>query len=175
MTEYVDLYDNFRNKTGDIIERRQRVPKGLYRLIIHVCIFDTKGRMLIQQRTENKNSWANMWDLTISGAVSSGETSQLAAKRELFEELGIKHDFSKDYPNISVKTSYRIDDIFIINNMDVKLSDLKLQKEEVKDTSFNSLDEILELIDKKKFVPYQKDYIKLLFYLKDNNNLFDMR
>ncbi|MDY3005976.1 NUDIX domain-containing protein [Anaerococcus porci] len=175
MIEYVDLYDNFRNKTGDIIERRQRVPNGLYRLIIHVCIFDTKGKMLIQQRTSNKSSWANMWDLTISGAVSSGETSQIAANRELFEELGIEYDFSKDYPNLSVKTKFRIDDIFIINNMKLGLDSLILQKEEVKDASFKTLDEILSLIDKKEFVPYQKDYIKLLFYLKDNNNLFDMR
>lgn len=175
MKEYVDLYDNYRNKTGDIIERRQRVPKGLYRLIIHVCIFDTKGRMLIQKRTPNKKSWANMWDLSISGAVSSGESSQLSAKRELGEELGIDHDFSKDYPNLSVKTSYRIDDIFIINNMDIDLSKLSLQKEEVSDVSYKNLDEILDLIDKKEFVPYQKDYIKLLFYLKDNDNLFDMR
>lgn len=175
MTEYVDLYDNFRKKTGDIIKRRDRVPKGLYRLIVHVCIFDENSRMLIQKRTPNKRSWANLWDLTISGAVSSGETSQLAAHRELLEELGVRHDFSKAYPDISLKTTYRIDDVYIINKSDVKLKDLSLQEEEVQDADFKSLDQILDLIDKGKFVPYQKDYIRLLFYLKDNDNLFDQR
>ncbi|MFR2716246.1 MAG: hypothetical protein ACLTA5_02240 [Anaerococcus obesiensis] len=43
MKEYVDLYDNFRNKTREIIERRDIVPE-FYRLIIHVLIFDRKGK-----------------------------------------------------------------------------------------------------------------------------------
>lgn len=172
MKEYVDLYDNFRNKTGKVIERRDIVPRGLYRLIIHVLIFDKKGRLLIQKRTKTKRSWPDLWDFTVSGAVSSGESSQLAAKRELFEELGIKYDFSKYYPNISINTGFRIDDIYIVNNKNIDLNNLKLQKEEVSDAKFVSLDELLELIDKDQFVPYQKDYINLLFYLRDNKNLF---
>lgn len=172
MKEYVDLYDNFRNKTGDIIERRDIVPRGLYRLIIHVLIFDRKGRLLIQKRSKVKKSWPNLWDLTVSGAVSSGESSQLAASRELFEELGIKYDFSKSYPNISVNTGFRIDDVFIISNKNIDLNKLKLQKEEVSDAKFVSLNELIKIIDEKKFVPYQKDYINLLFYLRNNSNLF---
>lgn len=172
MKEYVDLYDNFRNKTGKVIERRDIVPRGLYRLIIHVLIFDKKGRLLIQKRTKTKRSWSNLWDFTVSGAVSSGESSQLAAKRELFEELGINYDFSKSYPNISINTGFRIDDIYIVNNKNIDLNKLKLQEEEVSDAKFVSLDELLVLIDKDQFVPYQKDYINLLFYLRDNKNLF---
>ena len=162
MKEYVDLYDNFRNKTGDIIERRDIVPRGLYRLIIHVLIFDRKGRLLIQKRSKIKKSWPNLWDLTVSGAAS----------RELFEELGIKYDFSKSYPNISVNTGFRIDDVFIISNKNIDLNKLKLQKEEVSDAKFVSLNELIKIIDEKEFVPYQKDYINLLFYLRNNSNLF---
>lgn len=172
MKEYVDLYDNYRNKTGDIIERKDIVPKGLYRLIIHVLIFDRNDRLLIQKRTKTKRSWPNLWDLTVSGAVSSGETSQKAASRELLEELGISYDFSKECPNISIKSSFRIDDVFIINNKNLDVNKLRLQKEEVCDAKFVSLNELLDLIDNKEFVPYQKDYINLLFYLRDNSNLF---
>lgn len=173
MKEYVDLYDNFRNKTGKVIERRDIVPKGLFRLIIHVLIFDKKGRLLIQKRTKSKRSWPNKWDLTVSGAVSSGETSQTSASRELFEELGIKYDFSNSYPNISINTGFRIDDVYIIKNKDINLKKLKLQEEEVSDAKFVNLKQLLEIIDKGEFVPYQKDYINLLFYLRDNTNLFE--
>ncbi len=172
MKEFVDLYDNFRKKTGDIIERRGIVPRGFYRLIIHVLIFDKKGRLLIQKRSSEKTSWPNLWDLTVSGAVSSGETSQTSASRELFEELGIKYDFSKAYPKISINSGFRIDDVYIINNKNIDISKLKLQKEEVSDVKFVSKEQLLDIIDEKKFVPYQKDYINLLFYLKDNSNLF---
>lgn len=172
MKEFVDLYDNFRKKTGDIIERRDIVPRGFYRLIIHVLIFDKKGRLLIQKRSSEKTSWPNLWDLTVSGAVSSGETSQTSSSRELFEELGIKYDFSKAYPKISINSGFRIDDVYIINNKNIDISKLKLQKEEVSDVKFVSKEQLLDIIDEKKFVPYQKDYINLLFYLKDNSNLF---
>ncbi|MDU3153813.1 MAG: DNA mismatch repair protein MutT, partial [Anaerococcus hydrogenalis] len=67
---------------------------------------------------------------------------------------------------------FRIDDIYIVNNKNIDLNKLKLQEEEVSDAKFVSLDELLELIDKDQFVPYQKDYINLLFYLRDNKNLF---
>ena len=172
MKEYVDLYDNFRKKTGDIIERRDIVPRGFYRLIIHVLIFDKKGRLLIQKRTKSKRSWANLWDLTVSGAVSSGESSQIAASRELYEELGIKYDFSNAYPNISINTGFRIDDVYIIKNKNIDLKKLRLQEEEVADAKFVSRKELLKIIDEKEFVPYQKDYINLLFHLRDNSNLF---
>ena len=65
MKEYVDLYDNFRNKTGKVIERRDIVPRGLYRLIIHVLIFDKKGRLLIQKITKSNLSWAVFWVFTV--------------------------------------------------------------------------------------------------------------
>lgn len=173
MKEYVDLYDNFRNRTGEIIERKKKVPSGLFRLIVHVCIFDSRARLLIQKRTKNKKTWPNLWDLTISGAVSSGETSQDAAKRELFEELGIERDFSKEYPNISIKTTSRIDDVYILNKKNIKIDTIKLQKDEVQDVAYKSLNGVIRLINENKFVPYQIDYIKLLFYLKDNSDLFN--
>ncbi|MFR4764008.1 MAG: DNA mismatch repair protein MutT, partial [Anaerococcus obesiensis] len=100
------------------------------------------------------------------------ESSQSASSRELFEELGIKYDFSKSYPNISVNTGFRIDDVFIISNKNIDLNKLKLQKEEVSDAKFVSLNELIKIIDEKEFVPYQKDYINLLFYLRNNSNLF---
>ena len=48
--ELFDLYTAEREKTGKTMVRGDRTPDGYYRLVVHVCIFDREGRMLIQQR-----------------------------------------------------------------------------------------------------------------------------
>ena len=48
--ELFDLYTEDRVRTGRTMVRGTKVPEGLYRLVVHVCIFDHEGRMLIQQR-----------------------------------------------------------------------------------------------------------------------------
>ena len=47
---------------------------GEYHLIVHVCLINERGEMLIQQRSDNVEKWPGMWDLTIGGHVLAGET-----------------------------------------------------------------------------------------------------
>ncbi len=49
------------------MERGKPVPEGCYHIAVHVCVFDGKGRMLIQHRQPFKEDWSNMWDLTVGG------------------------------------------------------------------------------------------------------------
>ena len=87
--ELWDVYDKDRVKTGETMERGSAFADGAYHLVVHVCIFNSKGEMLIQQRQPFKEGWPNLWDLTVGGSAVAGESSGEAAKRELFEEIGI--------------------------------------------------------------------------------------
>ena len=60
--ELLDLYTEDRVRTGKTMVRGTVVPEGLCRLVVHVCIFDSRGRMLIQQRQPFKSGWSNYWD-----------------------------------------------------------------------------------------------------------------
>ena len=71
--ELFDLYTADRVKTGRTMVRGDAVPEGCYRIVVHVCIFDPEGRMLIQQRQPFKEGWSNMWDITVGG---SGQTAK---------------------------------------------------------------------------------------------------
>ena len=51
--ELLDLYTKERILTNVQISRGVRVPKGYYRLVVHVCIFNDKNEMLIQKRNPN--------------------------------------------------------------------------------------------------------------------------
>ena len=52
--ELVDLYDENRVPLGRVGERHAPKEPGEYRMVVHVCVFDSRGRLLIQQRAPQK-------------------------------------------------------------------------------------------------------------------------
>lgn len=165
--EILDLYTNERIKTEKIMTRGEEITEGFYRLVVHVCIFNSKGQMLIQQRQPFKEGWPNMWDLTVGGSAISGDTSQVAAEREVYEEIGYKLSLDGVRPALTMNFKDGFDDIYVIYE-DVDISKLRLQYEEVKAVKWATKEEILNMIDRELFVPYYKELIGLLFAIKGN-------
>ena len=128
--ELVDLYDENRFPLGRTTPRFSRREKGTWRLITHLCIFDSRGRLLIQQRSSGKRIWPGKWDVSAAGGVSSGETTRSAAVRELEEELGISAPAQDLRSVCTVTFNYAFDDYFILKR-DVDLKSIHLQEEEV--------------------------------------------
>lgn len=162
--EFLDLYTKERVKTGSAISRGTKVPEGMYRLVVHVCVFDKKGRMLIQQRQSSKADFAEVWDFTAGGSALSGDTSEFAVHRELFEEMGIDLDFSDKRPALTVHFKTGFNDIYLVE-ADVPIEALKLQKEEVKAAKYATLDEIKKMMEEGTFVPYGDGLVDLLFFM----------
>ncbi len=166
--EKLDLYTEDRIPTGRTVVRGNPVPKGLCRLVIHVCIFNSKGEILIQHRPPFKDGWRNLWDISCGGSAIAGESSRKAAERETLEELGLSISLENERPLLTVNFDRGFNDFYVITK-DVSLSELKLQKEEVDGARWATLDQILEMIDREEFIPYHKDLLKLLFKMKDIN------
>ena len=55
--EMVDLYDENRLPLGRTAERYAPKGEGEYRVVVHICVFDSRGRLLIQQRSREKAVW----------------------------------------------------------------------------------------------------------------------
>ena len=166
-----DLYTLDRVKTNRVITRGDDIPKNLYHLVVHVCIFNAKNQMLIQQRQTFKKGWPNMWDITVGGSAMIGENSRQAAMREVAEELGLKIDLEKTPPVITKYFSEGFDDIYILEK-EIDISDLKLQYEEVQAIKWAGIEEILDMIGLKKFIPYDESFIQFLFHLHQVNSLY---
>lgn len=81
MEELIDILDENGTKTGEIETREQVHKKGLWHRIIVVAIIDKNGHVLMQQRSENKDSNPSKWDVSAAGHVSSGQTSIESAIR----------------------------------------------------------------------------------------------
>ena len=165
--EIFDLYTADRVKTGKTMVRGEPVPEGFYRLVVHVCIFDSRGRMLIQQRQPFKKGWSNLWDVSVGGCAVAGDTSRTAAARETREELGLELDFSDARPTMTIHWENGFDDYYAVTR-DVDPDSLRLQYEEVQRVKWADREEILQMIDDGRFIPYEKSQIELLFFRRNH-------
>jgi len=166
-----DLYTLDREKINQVITRGDTIPNDLYHLVVHVCIFNAKNQMLIQQRQSFKEGWPNMWDVTVGGSAMIGENSRQAATREVAEELGLKIDLENTPPVITKYFSEGFDDIYILEK-EIDILDLILQYEEVQAVKWVGFEEILDMIRLKKFIPYDESFIQFLFHLHQVNSLY---
>lgn len=165
--ELWDIYDEDRNRTGKVIERGKNWGDEKYHLIIHVAIFDSDGRMLIQKRAAEKSAWANLWDISCGGSAIAGEDSRAAAEREVKEELGIDIDLHDIRPHFVMNYERGFDDFYTLIR-DVDLNELTLQKEEVAEVKWATYEEAKALFDNGEFVPYFWPVVELLWQVKDN-------
>lgn len=171
--ELWDIYGLNRQKTGKTVLKGEKLKDGEYRMVVHACIFNSHGEMLIQQRQPFKTGWSDLWDISIGGSAIAGETSQQAVERELREELGIDYDFSDIRPHLTVNFDTGFDDIYLIKK-DISLFELKLQTEEVQSAKWASKNEILKLVDGGKFIPYHDNMIELLFAMNCSYGVFNL-
>ena len=171
--ELVDLYDENRRPLGRTAERYGPKGDGAFLTVVHVCLFDSRGRLLIQRRSESKRYWPGTWDVSVGGAVDAGETSRQAAERETREELGLTLDLGDARPSLSVNFAGGFDDFFLAER-DVDLGELRLQREEVAEVRWAELPELRELVDRGAFTAYPMSFLELLFDLHRRADFFLM-
>ncbi|MDF2845738.1 MAG: hydrolase [Herbinix sp.] len=150
--ELWDLYDINRTKLNKTMFRGDPFEQDTYHLVVHVCIFNSKDE-------------TNMWDITVGGSATKGDTSQTAAERELFEEIGLRLNLQALRPHITINFKNGFNDIYLVDK-DVDMKDLTLQYEEVQSVKWASNEEILSMIKTGEFIPYFPSLISLLFEMR---------
>ena len=138
--ELRDLYDENKELTGETIYKGQDVPKGRYYITVVVFIQNSKNEFLIQKRVKKKDGkWA-----TTGGHPVSGETSKQGI-------ITTEDDF--------------VDIYYLKEDIDIKK--IKIQKEEVEDVKWATIEEINELIKNEAFSESHTEFFELcLDYLK---------
>ena len=163
--EWLDMYDENRQPTGAKARRGEPFPPGGLHLVVHVCIFDRQGRMLIQRRQKGKSAWPDRWDLSAGGCARAGETSRQAVERETLEELGIALDLKGVRPALTVNFPRGFDDLYLIER-DIDLASLRLQPEEVSQVDWAGRETVLEMLESGAFIPYRRSLMELLFDMR---------
>ncbi|KAI7726450.1 hypothetical protein M8C21_018340 [Ambrosia artemisiifolia] len=169
--EHFDVLTKTGHKTG-ISKPRSAVHRdGDYHRAVHIWIFaESTQQLLLQKRTDWKDSWPGLWDISSAGHVSAGDTSLITARRELQEELGIT------LPNDAFELLYvylqesvtndgkfidnELDDVYLVTTLDpIPLEAFTLQESEVSAVKYISIEDYKHLLAKgdPHHVPYDVD------------------
>jgi isopentenyl-diphosphate delta-isomerase type 1 len=89
MSEYFEIVDANDAVIGTARRSECHGNPQLIHRVAHVLVFDRQGRLLLQKRSMNKDVQPGKWDTSVGGHLDLGETYEAAARREMFEELGI--------------------------------------------------------------------------------------
>jgi isopentenyl-diphosphate delta-isomerase len=72
-----------------VVPRRQMRAERLRHRTVFVAVLSSDGRLLVHQRSADKDVWPGWWDVAVGGVVAVGESWDQAAARELAEEVGV--------------------------------------------------------------------------------------
>ncbi|MBJ7308147.1 MAG: NUDIX domain-containing protein [Acidimicrobiia bacterium] len=91
--ELVDELDAMGMVVGEVTRAEMRRENLLHRSVFIVVRNDV-DELLIHRRAAWKDLWPDVWDIAVSGVVAAGEAWELAAVRELIEELGVSAELA---------------------------------------------------------------------------------
>lgn len=171
--EIWDLYDQDRNKLEQTMVRGEVIPEGCYHLVVESVIINSSQQILIQKRHPEKKGYPGYWEFSCGGSATTGDSSLQAMKREIKEEIGIDL-VEENVRDVLFNTFNQSHYDFYFITQDIDQADIIMQPEEVVDAKWVSFDEVIELLEAGKFVPYHNYGRSHFSYLEgkinENNN-----
>ena len=158
--EYFDIVDEYGMPTGIVKERGQVHAQGDLHRTSHVWIVRKRNKrmqVLLQKRSENKDSHPGCYDISSAGHIPAGCNYEESAVRELYEELSIEAS-EKEVLYCGTRR-IRWQDVFygkpFIDNQvsrvyllwrDVDIKTLRLQESEISAAEWFDLEEAISLV-----------------------------
>lgn len=131
----------------------------------HVWILSPDGQFLLQRRSLRKINNPGLWDVSVAGHISAGETATDAAVRETLEEIGLSIEAGDLHFVTTLRESCVLNrgayidnefhEIFVVRRQ-IDLRSLRLDPEEVAEVKW-----VQDLRPDETFVSHAKEYALL--------------
>jgi len=160
--ELRECYDSQSNPTGETYYKGDKLPEGRYPMQVIISIQNSKGEFLMQKRVPRKGG---NWGVT-GGHPKAGETPIQGAITEVKEELGLDITadeltvFSEGFDGSVCYKMYYL-------NKDFDAETLDIQKEELTEARWFSIEKLQSMVDSKELEPNQIScFVKCMKYLE---------
>jgi isopentenyl-diphosphate Delta-isomerase len=143
--ELLDIVDD-----NDIVlgrEPRSTVHKvGLQHRGVHVFLFTTDGKMLVQKRSADRASSPSMLDCSVSEHVKAGESYREAAIRGMKEELGLEGGEIERLTKFRMNYGVNDNEISELFQGIVEPGDVKFDPIEIETIAYLGMDELKRML-----------------------------
>ncbi|WP_405206049.1 NUDIX domain-containing protein [Aquimarina sp. LLG6339-5] len=180
--ELIDILDKNGESTGEVRLKSEAHQLGLYHASVHIWLYTLDKKILVQRRAKNKDTYPNLWDVSVAGHIGAGEFKEDSAIREIEEEIGLSLnktdlEFIGNYLSEKQPNDHITDNEFhyiYLAKLTKSIEHLTLQKEEVCDVKLIPIqvikNHLKDLEIKKEYVPHNIEYYN--FILKEITNRF---
>lgn len=170
MDELVEVWDASGVPTGRTARKSEVHKQGWFHPTVHIWFYTASGKILLQKRAPEKDTFPGFWDVSVAGHVQAGELPPEAAIREIGEEIGLEMDagaltFIGRFKAEHAHPGGIMDREFhyaYISELKVPLKSLDPQKGEVSDLQLKSLVRFSEetggLATPDGYVPHGRKY-----------------
>ncbi len=166
--ELVDVLTRDGTPTGAKKSKADVHRDGDWHRSAHLWIVTEPGRVLLQRRSLQKENHPGLWDVSVAGHISAGESAEDAIVREAAEEIGIAIAPEELEHIGTIVESHALNDgrylenelheIFVMRRA-IDLAALRLQRGEVDDVAVIPL---ADLRTRRDLVPHPEEYELLL-------------
>jgi isopentenyl-diphosphate delta-isomerase type 1 len=144
--ELFDIVDEDNQVVGKATRQECHDGSKLLHPVVHVHIFNSDQKLLLQKRHMDKDIQPGKWDTSIGGHIQSGEVLEDAIARESLEEAGIKIEF----PHLVMLDKYvyesAVEKELIHSYAYVYDGPITFQESEIDEMRFFDFDEVNDLI-----------------------------
>jgi isopentenyldiphosphate isomerase len=165
--EYLEIVDYKGEIIGCAPRSKIHGDPSLAHRVVHVLVFNKKGEILLQKRSQKKDVAPGRWDTSVGGHVGIGENLILSSMREMREELGVSgHEpeylYSYTHSNAfetELVTTYRCE----------YEGDFVFNRDEIDEIRFWNFGEIKKVMGKKILSDnFEHEFVTYIDYLKSN-------
>ena len=143
------------DKDDNVIGVKERLSlvdsEDIYR-VSALWLTNSKGEILLAQRSFDKNNDPGKWGPAVAGTVDEGESYEENIYKEAEEELGIKDVKFKIGPKTSTLERPNVKHLHFTQwftlSIDRDIKDFKIQEDEVEQIKWFSKEEILKINNK---------------------------
>lgn len=172
--EYIDIFDENNNSTGEIKEKTEAHEEGNFHRTAHIWIMNDKKELLLQKRSATKKSHPNCWDISGAGHIRTGETVIEGAIRELSEELGIKAN-ADDLRFIAIVKSTKDPQnqefgyVYLLKSNN-EIKDYTFEDNEVSEVKYVYFEDLEKMVEdrSKGLLIHEEEYKKLFEFIRNN-------
>ncbi len=172
--EYIDIFDENNNSTGEIKEKMQAHEDGNFHRTAHIWIINDKRELLLQKRSATKKSHPNCWDISGAGHIRTGETVIEGAIRELKEELGIAVEEKDLQYIVTIKSTKNLKNMefqyVYLLNCDKEIEEYIFEDNEVSEVKYVHFQELEKMVEERAegLLIHEEEYKRLFDFIREN-------